>query len=152
MNFGQKLRLKKSWEYNEFLTFESGEIFQVAQYERKYGMKLHHNRISDLLVFHFDWANRDNRIEEYFEVIQEFDDRLAELEKTILDYYLKQGYQLGTGDWNFKVYITSEYKNKEIRVVLIERKDDGVKVSIAYKEIEKTTKEMYDNAFSFFNI
>lgn len=113
-------------------------------------MKLHHNRISDLLVFHFDWANRDSKIEEYFEIIQEFDDRLAELEKTILDYYLKQGYQIGIGEWGFKVYTTSGYKSKEIRVMFSTRDSESVKIYTAYKETEKTTKEMFDKALKFF--
>ena len=75
MKFGQKLKLKKEWIYNKYLTFTKDEILQVAQYEHKYGMKLHHPKIADLLDFQFNWMDRDIKIEEYFEVIEEFDDK-----------------------------------------------------------------------------
>ncbi|WP_151950322.1 hypothetical protein [Aliarcobacter butzleri] len=48
MKFGTKLKLKKDWEYNKYFTFEKDEILQVAIYEHKYGIKLHHPRITDL--------------------------------------------------------------------------------------------------------
>ena len=43
-------------------------------------------------------------------------DRLAELEKAILDYYLKKGYQVGVGGWGFIVQIYFFYKDKNIEV------------------------------------
>lgn len=70
MNFGTELKLKKEWKYNNHLTFEKGDTFKVAQYELKYGMKLHHPRIIDLIDFEFNWMNKDVRVEEYFEVAE----------------------------------------------------------------------------------
>lgn len=71
MKFGQKLKLKKDWIYNKYLIFTKDEILYVAQYEHKYGMKLHHPKIADLLDFQFNWMDRDTKIEEYFEVIED---------------------------------------------------------------------------------
>lgn len=70
MEFGTELKLKKEWKYNNHLTFEKGDTFKVALYEHKYGTKLYHPRISNLLDFKFNWMNKDIRIEEYFEVIE----------------------------------------------------------------------------------
>ena len=47
-------------------------------------------------------------------------DKLAELEKAILEYYLTKGYQLGIGGWGFKVNISTFYKAKEIQIMFRE--------------------------------
>ena len=83
MQFGTKLKLKKDWELNDIVTLEKGDILQVAEYMHKYGMKLHIDGIIDLINFEFNYSNRDEKIEEYFEIVEEFDDRFAELEKVI---------------------------------------------------------------------
>lgn len=41
---------------------------------------------------------------------------LARLEKHILDYYVSQGYVVGSGDWNFQVSLSLEYKEKCIHI------------------------------------
>lgn len=148
MNFGTELKLKKEWRYNSFLTFGKGEIFKVALYEHKYGMKLHHPKISDLLDFEFNWMNRDVKIEEYFEVVETFDDRLAELEKVILDCYLARGYQVGVGQWYFIVDIMSHYKEKHVYVYFCNYDDKEIVCRI----FGKTTKEMFDKAIEYFTI
>ncbi|WP_418186766.1 hypothetical protein [Aliarcobacter lanthieri] len=149
MEFGTKLKLKKDWEYNDFITFEKGDILQVAEYRHKYGMKLHHSGI-DLINFKFDYSDRDKKIEEYFEIVEKFDDRLAELEKVILDYYLAKGYQVGVGGCLFNVEIDSNYKSKGLYVYFTESSD--VFVDKVLEVVEQTTKEMFDKAFEHFKI
>ncbi len=148
MQFGTKLKLKKDWQYNQYFLFEKGDEFQVAQYHHKYGMKLHHQRISDLLDFEFNWMTRDSKIEEYFEVVEQFDDRFAELEKVILDYYLVKGYQVGKGGWGFKVQIDTNYKSKQIAVWFYE---EAYCNSVFHSE-KTTIKEMFDEAFKYFSL
>lgn len=75
-------------------------------------------------------------------------DRLAELEKVILDYYLAKGYQVGVGDWCFRVDIMSHYKNKWIYIYFYVN-DEEKEVC---KFTGKTTKEMFDKAFECFAI
>lgn len=151
MKFGAELKLKKEWKYNSFLTFEKGDTFKVAQYEHNYGMKLHHPKITDLLNFGFNWMNRADRIDEYFEVVESFDDRLAELEKVILDYYLNKGYKVGVGDWNFTLVINSYYKNKNLYVQFYDK--EKFLHYIEAKFLDKpTTKEMFDKAIEYFAV
>lgn len=151
MKFGTKLKLKKDWEYNKYFTFQKDEILIVVQYMHKYGMKLHHPRIIDLLDFQFNYENRDKKIEEYFEIVEEFDDRLAELEKVILDYYLAKGYQIGVGGWAFNVIVRSWHKNKSLFVYF--RKAGWDTESICFSSgKQKTTKEMFDKAFEHFGV
>lgn len=154
MQFGTKIKLKKDWQYNQYFLFEKGDEFQVAQYHHKYGMKLHYQRISDLLDFEFNWMTRDSKIEEYFEVVEQFDDRLAELEKVILDYYLAKGYKILKNQsevdnkWWFFTKIYSLYKQKLLTVTFCEFKE---KAEVFAFE-GKTTKEMFDKAFEYFSI
>jgi hypothetical protein len=77
-------------------------------------------------------------------------DKLAELEKVILDYYLGKGYQVGVGDWSFDIDIITSYKCKLLRVIFWENKmiDKVVYVS---KKCE-TTKEMFDEAIEHFSL
>ena len=147
MRFGTKLKLKKDWEYHDFITFEKGDILQVAEYKHKYGMRLHHPGI-DLVDFKYNNSNRDKKIEEYFEIVEEFDDRLAELEKVILDYYLAKGYQVGVGDWTFKVEINSRFSSKSLSVLF----GDECGWYPAFITSAIKTKEMYDKAFEHFGV
>lgn len=71
-------------------------------------------------------------------------DRLAELEKVILDYYLNKGYQIGVGNWGFIVEIKSLHKQKYLKV----SEKNGILVYQGYKD---TTKEMFDKAIEFFS-
>ena len=76
-------------------------------------------------------------------------DRLAELEKVILDYYLAKGYQVGIGGWAFRVEIISYHKYKRILVYFKEH--HLVNSSFAFSTINETTNEMFDKAFEYFS-
>lgn len=76
-------------------------------------------------------------------------DRLAELEKVILDYYLAKGYRIGVGGWAFRVEIISYHKYKRILVYFKEH--HLVNSSFAFSTINETTKEMFDKAFEYFS-
>ena len=76
-------------------------------------------------------------------------DRLAELEKVILDYYLAKGYRIGVGGWAFRVEIISFHKYK--RIVVYFKEHHLVNSSFAFSTINKSTKEMFDKAFEFFS-
>ena len=77
------------------------------------------------------------------------EDRLAELEKVILDYYLAKGYKIGVGGWAFRVEIISFHKYK--RIVVYFKEHHLVNSSFAFSTINKSTKEMFDKAFEFFS-
>lgn len=77
------------------------------------------------------------------------EDRLAELEKVILDYYLAKGYQVGIGGWGFKVNISTFYKHKEIQIMF--RKNQESSYETVFRLWEKTPKEMFDKAFEHFS-
>ena len=74
-------------------------------------------------------------------------DKLAELEKAILDYYLLKGYQINKGNWSFKLEISTKWKFKQITVFFW----DNNNVDTPYYGISNTTKEMFNKAISFFN-
>ena len=76
-------------------------------------------------------------------------DRLAELEKVILDYYLAKGYRIGVGGWAFRVEIISFHKYK--RIVVYFKEHHLVNSSFAFSTINETTKEMFDKAFEYFS-
>lgn len=148
IEFGTKLKLKKDWEVG-FIALQRGDVVDVALYSHKYGMKIHHEGLSNLLDFKYDWNNRDTRLNEWFELVESFDDRLAELEKAILDYYLGKGYQVGVGHWGFNVEIESDYKSKQLIVYFCKAKGEHYE-QILKIEIE-TTKEMFDKAIEYFS-
>ena len=73
-------------------------------------------------------------------------DRLAELEKVILDYYLAKGYQIGADGLGFKVRITTLYQWKLMHVILL------YPTKLVFQVITETPKEMFDKAFEHFSI
>lgn len=77
-------------------------------------------------------------------------DRLAELEKVILDCYLVQGYQIGVGGWAFKVNISTLHKTKEIQIMF--RENIYSNLETIFRTDAKTTKEMFDKAIEHFRI
>ena len=97
--------------------------------------------------------NDSSIIQKYDEAIKELEeletkDRLAELEKVILDYYLVKGYKVNIGGWGFKVNISTYHKQKEIQIML--RKNRKSNYETVFRIWQKTTKEMFDKAFEFF--
>ncbi len=76
-------------------------------------------------------------------------DRLTELEKQIRDYYVSDGFVLGTGWW-FKVFIGTMFKVKELEIHFFKDVDVDEKVVCSIQA--DTTKEMFDKAFEFFKI
>ena len=73
-------------------------------------------------------------------------DRLEELEKVILDYYLAKGYQIGADGLGFKVRITTLYQWKLMHVILL------YPTKLVFQVITETPKEMFDKAFKYFSI
>ncbi len=76
-------------------------------------------------------------------------DRLAELEKVILDYYLAKGYRVGVGGWHFIINISTSYKRKEIQIMF--RQDICSNWETVFRIDKQSTKEMFDVAFEYFS-
>ena len=79
------------------------------------------------------------------------DDRLAELEKVVLDYYIAKGYQVGVGGWGFSVQINSDYKDKNIEVFFSDKQNNEKEFDSVVTIMEETTKKMFDKAFEYFS-
>ena len=78
----------------------------------------------------------------------ESQDKLAELEKVILDYYLAKGYQVGVGGWAFNVEIESNYKSKQLLIYFMENRHEHYLPVFGIDT--ETTKELFDKAIEFF--
>ena len=70
-------------------------------------------------------------------------DRLAELEKVILDYYLGMGYL--RGDFTLQIFIDSQFKFKTITITFRDVHGGSIE-----KTTFKTTKEMFDRTIERF--
>ncbi|MDD2290638.1 MAG: hypothetical protein PHV52_00030 [Aliarcobacter sp.] len=77
-------------------------------------------------------------------------DRLAELEKVILEYHLDKGYEVGVGGWNFKVHIDTFYKWKLLFIMFTD-KGKYSEPELIYQNLSETTKEMWDKAIAHFS-
>ncbi|MFV7791297.1 hypothetical protein ACNSOP_08985 [Aliarcobacter lanthieri] len=75
-------------------------------------------------------------------------DRLAELEKVILDYYLAKGHRVDIKDWDFRIELISLYKAKRLIIEFVHRN----KGDIVFDNETETTKEIFDKAFEHFKI
>ena len=80
----------------------------------------------------------------------EYKDKLAELEKVILDYYLAKGYEVCVDGWAFNVEIESNYKSKQLLIYFRENMHNHYS-QVFIAEVE-TTKEMFDKAIEHFKI
>lgn len=105
-------------------------------------------KIIKLLLLKIERKKQINEAIEELEAL-ECKDKLAELEKVILDYYLGIGYQVGIGGWDFNVEIESDYKSKQLIVYFCEAKEEHYD-QILKIEV-KTTKEMWDKAIAHFS-
>jgi hypothetical protein len=77
-----------------------------------------------------------------------YDDKLAELEATILNYYVAKGYIPGEKCWGYRVIISTKYKEKCLEVYFFKGTD--IITNVPFSIEEKTTKKMFDKAFEFF--
>ena len=75
------------------------------------------------------------------------EDRLEELEKVILDYYIAKGYMFGL---RFQINISTFQNQKEIQIMI--KKDFNSNYETVFRIIHNTTKEMFDAAFEHFSI
>ena len=90
-------------------------------------------------------------LKELGKIIKEHsEDRLAELEKVILDYYLAEGYRVGVGGWHFVINISTSYKRKEIQIMF--RQDESSNSETVFRTYKQSTKEMFNQAIEHFSI
>ena len=99
--------------------------------------------------------NESNYIVLLNEAIKELEelenkDRLAELEKVILDYYLAKGYKVDLFGSKFQVNISTFQNQKEIQIMF--KKDFNSNYETVFRVTQETTKEMFDAAFEYFSI
>ena len=92
------------------------------------------------------------KLEEAIKEIEELEtkDRLAELEKVILDYYLAEGYVFNLFGSRFQINISTFQNQKEIQILI--KKDFNSNYETVFRIIHNTTKEMFDAAFEYFSI
>ena len=77
------------------------------------------------------------------------EDRLAELEKAIIDYYLAEGYKFDLFGSRFQINISTFQNQKEIQILI--KKDFNSNYETVFRIIHNTTKEMFDAAFKNFS-
>ena len=99
--------------------------------------------------------NENNYIVILNEAIKELEeletkDRLAELEKVILDYLTKEGFKIDDISCKFEIYLETQYKLKQIQVNF--KRGVGFHSSNIFQTKAETTKEMFDAAFKYFSI
>ena len=78
------------------------------------------------------------------------EDRLSELEKAILDYYLAKGYNFDLFGSRIKINIFTFQNQKDIQIMF--KKDFHSNYETIYRASQHTTKEMFDAAFEHFSI
>ena len=78
------------------------------------------------------------------------EDRLEELEKVILDYYMSKGYIFDLFGSRFQINISTFQNQKEIQILI--KKDFNSNYETVFRIIHNTTKEMFDEAFEHFSI
>ena len=78
------------------------------------------------------------------------EDRLAELEKAILNYYLAKGYIFDLFGSRFQINISTFQIKKEIQIMI--KKDFNSNYETIFRVIHNTTKEMFDAAFEYFSV
>ena len=89
-------------------------------------------------------------------MVEAHDDRLAELEAVVRDFFLSRGFKReedqveGDLKWGFMVDISSIYKEKELSIKLIKVGKNGNSVTTIYADTHKTTEEMFSRAIELF--
>ena len=102
-----------------------------------------------------DYYPSKNQCKEAIKELSEYtkensEDRLAELEKAILDYYLAKGYIFDLFGSRFQINISTFQNQKEIQILI--KKDFNSNYETVFRVIHNTTKEMFDAAFEHFSI
>ena len=93
----------------------------------------------------------DEAAKELEKIVKEnSEDRLAELEKVILDYYLAKGYKFDLFGSRFQINISTFQNQKEIQIMI--KKDFNSNYETVFRVYQNTTKEMFDAAFEYFSI
>ena len=93
----------------------------------------------------------DEAAKELEKIVKEnSEDRLAELEKVILDYYSAEGYKFDLFGSRFQINISTFQNQKEIQIMI--KKDFNSNYETVFRVIHNTTKEMFDAAFEHFSI
>lgn len=124
---------------NEYINQLNEAIKELEEYEQNFKQKEFEYRTNCQNLVSAGRVEADN-----------MPDRLAELEKVILDYYLDKGYQIGVGSWRFKVNISTYFKDKEIEVMF--KPNYSVNHETVFRISKDTTKEMFDKAIEYFSI
>ena len=83
-------------------------------------------------------------------VKENIEDRLEELEKVILDYYIAKGYIFDLFGSRFKINISTFQYQKEIQILI--KKDFNSNYETVFRVFHNTTKEMFDAAFEYFSV
>ncbi len=84
-------------------------------------------------------------------MIPKHDDKLAELEAIIKDWYVSGGYKLD-GLWRFEIVISSHHKYKRLQVLETNPRERKEREPVTGYFTGETTKEMFDKAFEFFKV
>jgi len=69
MKFGQELIVKKELKYNDIVSFEKGDILKVVEYQAGSGMLLKHEGLYGFMDFFWGHGERDKKINEFFEIV-----------------------------------------------------------------------------------
>ena len=83
-------------------------------------------------------------------VKEQSEDRLSELEKVILDYYLAEGYVFDLFGSRFQINISTFQNQKEIQILI--KKDFNSNYETVFRVFHNTTKEMFNAAFEHFSV
>ena len=124
---------------NEYINQLDEAIKELEEYEQNFKQKEFEYRTNCQNLVSAGRVEADN-----------MPDRLAELEKVILDYYLDKGYEIGVGGWAFNVEIESNYKSKQLLIYFRESMHEHY--SQVFKAEVEVTKEMFDKAIEYFSI
>lgn len=112
-------------------------IYELEQYEQNFKQKEFNYRTQCQNILSLGRVEADN-----------ISDKLAELEKVILDYYLDKGYKVGVGGWAFNIEIESDYKSKSLLIYFMKNRNEHY--SQVLKIEAETTKQMFDEAIYYF--
>ena len=137
LEFKEKYEIKLE---SDLRNFAKEAIDELEQYEQNFKQK------------EFDYRTKCQNIVSAARLeADDMPDRLAELEKLVLDYCLDKGYEVGKGEWYFEIVIDTFYQWK-LLVVKFTDKNKHPKPELFYQNMSVTTKEMWDKAIKHFSL